>query len=198
MTRIRERLSRTSTKVVLSILVAVLAIGLIAWDSDPLLAMMVALSRHDRPTYATQLQPHVKPVRGRAKGDRLVVDGVSIDVAIRQGAASAGPLKKGVWLDPQGSTPGAGEPIVIAGHRVTKRFATLPLAKKGMTAIVYWKGTEYDYRIVSIKPINGATGINVAKEAPGTGERLIMYTCTPKNQGDKRYVVVARPIKAKK
>lgn len=198
MTSLRERLSKTSTRVTLSVLALVVAVGLIAWDSDVVMSMTLALQRHDRPTYTTQTQPGAKSLRGRAKGNRLVIDAVSIDTVIGTGASSAAPLKKGAWLDPQGSLPGNGEPIVIAGHRVTKRFATLPLAKKGMTAIVYWKGKEYDYRIVSIRPVNGTSGINLAKDAPGTGERLIMYTCTPKYKGDKRYVVVATPIAPKK
>ena len=193
-TRIRERLSRTSTRVTLTILALLVAAGLLAWDSDPLLSMTLAFRHRSRPTYTTELQPGVKSLRGRAKGNRLVIDAVSIDVAIGAGTKSATPLKKGAWLDSQGSIPGGGQPIVLAGHRVTNRFATLPKVKRGMTAIVYWQGHEYDYRVLSIKSIRGSTGINVATDAPGSGERLIMYTCTPKNKGDKRYVVVAAPL----
>ena len=194
-TSIRERLSRTSTRVVLTIVALLVAVGLIAWDSDPLLSMTLAFKNRSRPTYTTQLRPGVKSLRGRARGNRLVIDAVSIDVGIRAGARSAAPLKKGVWLDPQGSVPGSGEPIVLAGHRVTKRFATLPKVKKGMIAVVYWQGHEYDYRILSIKPVRGTAGIKLGTDAPGTGERLILYTCAPKTKGDKRYVVVASPLR---
>jgi LPXTG-site transpeptidase (sortase) family protein len=195
MSRLRNLRSSTSARVVLSVVLVVLAIGLFAWDSDFALGLKLKLNRHDRPTYATRLQPNMPPLRSKIVGNRVVSDPVSIDSQIYGGSNSAGPLSKGVWIDPAGSTPGKGEPIVIAGHRTTHHFATLHLIERGMPVIVYWQGKEYDYIVKSVKPIEGSRGINVQKDAPGKGERLILYTCTPKWQGDKRHVVVAVPYK---
>lgn len=81
---------------------------------------------------------------------------------------------------------------------MTHRFATLHLLKKGQPVIVYWQGKEYDYIVTSIHSISGTRGINIQKDAPGSGERLVMYTCLPRSQGDKRSVVVAVPYAPKK
>ncbi len=191
-------LSNTGIKIALSMVLLTAALGLILWDSEFALGLKLKLDRNERPTYATRLLPNLTPLRSKIVGNRVVSDAVSIDARIYGGSNSAGPLAKGVWIDPHGSTPGKGEPIVIAGHRTTHHFATLHLIKRGMPVIVYWQGKEYDYIVKSVKPINGSSGLNVQKDAPGTGERLILYTCTPKWQGDKRHVVVAVPYKPKK
>jgi LPXTG-site transpeptidase (sortase) family protein len=190
-------LSRTSTRIALSVVILVTALGLMLWDSDLMLALTLKMSKHDRPTYATRLSK-LKPLHSRVVGDRLVADSVSIDVRLYGGANSSKGLSKGAWIDPHASTPGSGQPIVVAGHRTTNHFATLHMLKRGEPVIVYWKGKEYDYIIKTIKPISGSSGLNVQRDAPGSGERLIMYTCTPKWKGDKRHVVVAVPYKPKK
>jgi LPXTG-site transpeptidase (sortase) family protein len=190
--------SRTGTRVVLSIVLVALACGLFAWDSDFMLALELKLNRHDRPTYATRLQSGTKPLHAKIVGDRVVADAVSIDSQLFGGSSSAGPLAKGAWIDPHGSTPGGGQPIVIAGHRTTGHFATLHLIKRGQPVIVYWKGKEYDYIVTGTHAISGDAGINIQKDAPGTGERLVLYTCLPRWKGDKRNVVIAVPYVPKK
>jgi LPXTG-site transpeptidase (sortase) family protein len=190
--------SSTIARVALSIVLVVVAVGLLAWDSDLALGIKLKLDRHARPTYATRLLPKLDPLRAKIVGNRVVSDPVSIDSQILGGTNSGPALSKGVWIDPQGSSPGKGEPVVIAGHRTTHRFATLHLLKRGMPVIVYWQGKEYDYIVARVKPIEGSSGINIQKDAPGKGERLILYTCLPKSEGDKRYVVVAVPYKPKK
>jgi LPXTG-site transpeptidase (sortase) family protein len=198
MRKLPEALSRTSTRVVLGIVLFALAVGLFAWDSDFMLALELKLNHHDRPSYATRLLPKMKPLHSKVVGDRLVIDDVSIDVRLTGGTSSAKPLEKGAWIDPQGSTPGSGQPIVVAGHRTTGHFATLHLVDRGMPVIVYWKGKEYDYVVKSVHSISGASGINIQKDAPGSGERLVLYTCLPRWKGDKRSVVVAVPYVPKK
>lgn len=198
MSKASRVLSRTSTRVILGIVLLAVAVGMFAWDSDFVLSLELKLNHHDRPTYATRLLPKLKPLRSHIVGNRLVIDAVSIDVQLYGGTASAKPLEKGAWIDPEGSTPGAGQPIIVAGHRTTGHFATLHLIKRGQPVIVYWKGKEYDYIVTTIHSIDGASGINIQKDAPGTGERLIMYTCLPRWKGDKRNVVVAVPYVAKK
>lgn len=195
MHKLKNLLSRTSSRVVLTIVLLVFAIGLFAWDSDFMLALGLKLNHHDRPTYATKLLPKLKPLHSKIVGDRLVADSVSIDVRLFGGSNSSAPLSKGAWIDPAGSTPGQGQPIVVAGHRTTHHFATLHLIGRGDLVIVYWKGHEYDYIVTNIHAISGTRGLNIQKDAPGTGERLVMYTCLPRWQGDKRNVVVAVPYK---
>jgi LPXTG-site transpeptidase (sortase) family protein len=191
-------LSRTSTRIAIGAICLVLAVGLIAWDSDLLLAIELRLNHHSRPSYASRLYPGAKPLHNKVVGNRVVADSVNIDVALNGGTNSAGPLGKGAWLDPHGSVPGGGEPIVVAGHRVSGRFATLHLIKRGQPVIVYWKGKEYDYMVSAVHTIDGQSGINLQKDAAGTGERLVLYTCQPRWQGDKRFVVVATPVTPKK
>lgn len=198
MPRLKDLLARTSSRVALSVILLVVAFGLFAWDSDLLLALQLKLSHHDRPSYATRLLPKLKPLHSKIVGDRVVIDAVGIDVRLYGGTNSAQPLAKGAWVDPHGNTPGNGQPIVIAGHRISGRFATLHLVKRGQPVIVYWKGKEYDYIVTGIHPIPGPSGINIQKDAPGTGERLVLYTCLPRWQGDKRNVVVAVPYTPKK
>jgi LPXTG-site transpeptidase (sortase) family protein len=198
MSKIIGLLSRKSTRIVLSAVVLSAALGLLLWDSDFLLALQLRINHHDRPTYATKLLPHLKPLRKKIVGNRLVADSVSIDVRLYGGKSSSRPLKKGAWIDPHGSTPGGGQPIIVAGHRTTHHFATLHLLKKGRPVIIYWHGKEYDYIVKSVHSISGKRGINIQKDAPGTGERLVMYTCLPRWKGDKRKVVVAVPYTPKK
>ena len=190
--------AKTRTRLALSIVLVAIAVGLFAWDSDFVLGLELKLSRHVRPTYATRLLPNLKPLRKEIVGNRVVSDPVGIDCQIFGGSDSGLPLARGLWIDPHASTPGKGQPIVIAGHRTTKRFASLHLFKPGMPVIVYWQGTEHDYMVTSVKPIAGSSGINVQRDAPGIGERLILYTCMRKWQGDKRYIVVAVPYSPKK
>jgi LPXTG-site transpeptidase (sortase) family protein len=197
MRSLKSLLSRTSTRIVLTIVLLVVASGLFLWDSDFMLALQLKMNHHNRPTYATRLSK-LKPLNRHVVGDRLVADSVSIDVRLYGGNSSAGPLSKGAWIDPHGSAPGGGQPIIVAGHRTTHHFATLHLLKRGQPVIVYWKGHEYDYIVTSIHPVLGKSGINIQKDAPGTGERLVMYTCLPRWQGDKRNVVVAVPYTPKK
>ena len=189
---------RVSSRIVLTVVLVALALGLFAWDSDFMLALELKLNHHDRPTYATRLLPKLKPLHARIVGDRVVADNVSIDCQIFGGTNFNSALSKGVWLDPHAGTPGAGEPIVIAGHRITGRFATLHLIGKGDPVIVYYKGREYDYIVKNVHSINGTSGLNLQKDAPGTGERLVLYTCLPRWKGDKRSVVVAIPYQPKK
>jgi len=198
MSSLRSLRSGATVRVALSIVLVVVAVGLFTWDSDLALGLKLKLNRHARPLYATKLLPKLKPLRSKIVGDRVVSDPVSIDTRIFAGSDSGPALSKGVWIDPHGGKPGMGEPVIIAGHRTTHRFATLHLIKRGMPVIVYWHGKEYDYIVTRVKPIEGSSGINVQKDAPGSGERLILYTCLPKSHGDKRYVVVAVPYKPKK
>ncbi len=198
MSSLRNVRSSTIARVAISLVLVVAAVGLFAWDSDFALGLKLKLDRHARPTYATRLLPKLDPLRAKIVGNRVVSDPVSIDSRVFGGSNSGPALSKGVWIDPQGSTPGKGEPIVIAGHRTTNHFATLHLLKRGMPVIVYWQGKEYDYIVTRVKPIEGSSGINIQKDAPGSGERLVLYTCLPKSQGDKRHVVVAVPYKPKK
>ena len=198
MRNLKNLLARTSTRVVLSIVLVALACGLFAWDSDFMLALELKINHHDRPTYATRLLPGAKPLHSKIVGDRVVADSVNIDCQIFGGTDFNSALSQGAWIDPHVSTPGKGQPIVIAGHRISGRFATLHLIKRGAPVILYWKGKEYDYIVQSIHPIEGQAGINLQRDAPGTGERLVLYTCLPRWQGDKRNVVVAIPYTPKK
>jgi len=181
-----------------TVLVAVAA-ALLLWDADPIIRGELALRRAiqgDAATlpYPSRAFPGIEPRSARQPaGRRLVIPAAGIDVAvIRARSADAG-LLRGVWLDPAGSVPGSGEPVVIAGHRVRARFAPLHLVRVGDPVIAYWDGEEHDYRVTSIRTIRAENGLDMQRDAPGDGERLVLYTCLPRWMGNKRTVVTAQP-----
>jgi len=181
------------------VLVAVAA-AILIWDADPVIKSELVLRRiafGDGATlpYPSALYPRGNPRHDRPPaGNRLVIPSTGIDVAVVRASSADAGLPRGIWLDPVGGVPGGGEPVVLAGHRVRSRFAPLHLVEIGDSVIVYWNGVERDYRVTAIRSIRAENGIDLAKDAPGTGERLVLYTCLPRWMGNKRTVVTATPI----
>jgi len=180
---------------VITLIVVVAA--LLLWDADPIIKGELALRRAisgESATlpYPSRMFPKSAPRHAeKPAAKRIVIPSVGINVAVVQARSADAGLPRGVWLDPVGSTPGGGEPIVIAGHRLRSRFSALHMARVGDPVIVYWDGAAHDYRVTSIRSIKAENGIDMQRDAPGDGERLVLYTCLPRWLGNKRTVVTA-------
>jgi LPXTG-site transpeptidase (sortase) family protein len=102
-------------------------------------------------------------------------------------------LKTGLWRQPPSVKPGGAGACVIAGHRVSGQFLRLNRARTGDIVWVTSGGHKYKYRVASVSTRRvGASGLRFAT---GAKERLILYTCQPKWQGDKRIVVVCSRVR---
>jgi LPXTG-site transpeptidase (sortase) family protein len=190
---------RSSILTTAAITLVVMAAVALVYDADPVIRGELAIREaiwgpNATLAYPSRLSTDTTAARRAVpSGNRIVIPSTGIDVAIvRAKNANAG-LPYGVWLDPAGGVPGAGEPVVLAGHRVRSRFAALHLVRVGDPVIVYWHGAEMDYRVTSLRSIVAANGIDMQRDAPGNGERLVLYTCLPRWMGNKRTVVTAAP-----
>lgn len=157
--------------------------------------------------YVSRLQPEAQPSTGAQadlssdpeqessplpalpQDNRLVVPKIGLNLAILEGPDSS-TLDEGIWRAPEAGAPGAGRNTIIAGHRKKNAFVLLDKLRPGDDVIVYWRGQEYDYRVTSVTVVPpDQTDIL----EPGSQERLTLYTCLPRSQGNKRVVVQAEP-----
>jgi LPXTG-site transpeptidase (sortase) family protein len=181
------------------ITLVLVAAAVLVWDADPVITGELALrrtiwGRDATLAYPSRLYANATPAHAKLPaGDRLDIPSLGIDVAIVRAKSADAGLPYGIWLDPAGSTPGSGEPVILAGHRIRARFAALHLVRIGDPVIAYWHGQEFDYRVTSVRSIVAANGIDLSRDAPGNGERLVLYTCLPRWMGNKRTVVTAAP-----
>jgi LPXTG-site transpeptidase (sortase) family protein len=182
-----------------AIALVVVAAAVLIWDADPVITGELALRRaiwgpNATLAYPSRLYEGVAAMHpAYPSGNRIVIPTCGIDLAIVRAKSADAGLPYGAWLDPVGGVPGGGEPVVIAGHRISSRFAALHLVHDGDPIIVYWHGAELDYRVTSVRSIVAANGIDLQRDAPGNGERLVLYTCLPRWMGNKRTVVTAAP-----
>ena len=182
--------------------IAILAVAaaVVLWDADPVIqgelaARRALLGADALLPYPSAMFPGAHPRHAeKPSGNRVVIPACGINVAVVRAKSADAGLPYGIWLDPAGSTPGSGEPVVLAGHRIRSRFASLHLVTAGDPVIVYWNGTELDYRVTAVRTILADNGIDLARDAPGNGERLVLYTCLPRWMGNKRTVVTAVPV----
>jgi LPXTG-site transpeptidase (sortase) family protein len=101
-------------------------------------------------------------------------------------------LGKGLWRQPTSLTPGSAGTCVIAGHRISSQFAKLAKVRKGDIVWVAYGRVQYKYRVTSVATLN------VSSSTPdiriGVKERLVLYTCVPRWNGNKRTVVVCSRV----
>jgi len=192
--------SRLTLAAAASLLVA---LGIAVWLYAPIPTVAekaVALSRPNPAVSSSgsaTLGPVLK-VKSAAKvtaaskeGARLVVSSIGVDIAVL-GGDSAKALKRGVYHHAGTADPGESGNMVLAGHRNRRQFSLLHQVKTGDIITVSWRGKNHDYRVskkFTVLPddtwIMRQTG----------AERLTLYTCLPRSEGNKRTVVVALPVK---
>jgi LPXTG-site transpeptidase (sortase) family protein len=122
---------------------------------------------------------------------RVTIPRIGINQRLVEGRTQSA-LTRGLWRQPTSATPGSPGASVIAGHRISRQFAKLGKAHKGDIVLLTYGRVKYKYRVASVSTLK------VGKKAPsfrtGSKEQLILYTCLPRWQGDKRTVVVCTPI----
>jgi LPXTG-site transpeptidase (sortase) family protein len=128
--------------------------------------------------------------KGIPKGPRLVVPRVGIDVAVSGGDQTRA-LARGTYHHAGTPDPGQGGNVVLAGHRMSTVFSLLYRVRPGDPVILYWNGKELDYRVSKVFDV-GAADTSILRST--AGEQLTLYTCLPRELGDKRTVVVALPV----
>ena len=127
---------------------------------------------------------------------RMPTDAVIVIPRIGAGAPVLGgdenaALANGVYHHAETADPGQGGNVTLAGHREAEKFALLSRLEPGDEVILYWFGTEYDYRVTEVYDIGPDDTMILSR---GTQEQLTLYTCVPRHLGDKRTVVEAAPI----
>ncbi len=190
--------------ILVAVVIALVAVATAAliWDADPVIESELAVRRalfgaDAMLPYPSALFPRAKPRHAQPpSGNRVVIPDAGINVAVVRAKSADAGLPRGVWLDPVGSVPGGGEPVVhrraTASARGSPRCTS---SRKAIPVIVYWEGDERDYSVTAhTHDPSRENGIDMQKDAPGNGERLVLYTCLPRWMGDKRTVVTAVPV----
>ncbi len=129
-------------------------------------------------------------VGGIPKGRRLVIPRLGVNVGVAGGDPERA-LSKGTYHHAGTADPGAGDNVVLAGHRNLGVFSLLYRLRAGDPIILYWAGKEHDYRVSKVFDV-GPTDTRILEQSGQ--ERLTLYTCRPREMGDKRTVVVALPV----
>jgi LPXTG-site transpeptidase (sortase) family protein len=177
-------------------LLVLAAVGLATYEFEPVIAFDAGFVKPTLP-YPSRLQADLTlkaltPVSSRPpKGDRVVIPKIAVDAPLVTGSTDDA-LRRGVWLQPPSVSPGEPGATVLAGHRIRSQFVLLHELGRGDVVLVYWKGVEHDYRVVSKTVLDG-----VQPKFPvtvGGEEQLVLYTCTPRWEGNLRCVLYAVPI----
>ncbi|MDO8964783.1 MAG: sortase [Coriobacteriia bacterium] len=177
-------------------LLACAAVGLVGYEFGPVIAFDVGTVAPSWP-YTTRLGSDLaprearEPGHGKPSGDRVVIPRIAVNARVVAGRTDDA-LRHGVWLQPPSVAPGQPGTTVLAGHRIRSQFVLLHELRRGDVVLLYWKGREYDYRVRSTAVLDGdapKTPVTVGGE-----EQLVLYTCTPRWEGNLRAVVYATPI----
>lgn len=126
-----------------------------------------------------------------ADGPRLVIGSIDLDVGVF-GGDTARALKLGVYHHAGTAEPGNSGNVVLAGHRNRRMFLRLHQVKSGDIITVQWRGEDHAYRVTKRFTVNPDDTWIMAQTGP---DRLTLYTCLPRSEGNKRTVVVALPVK---
>jgi LPXTG-site transpeptidase (sortase) family protein len=154
-------------------------------------------AEHSAPVISTPVKRSVSVNKDTIPSeDRLVIPSIAMDEPINAGPTLR-ELRKGVWLRPNGSTPGRESNTVMVGHRFTYTdprgvFYFLDKVKVGDQIVVDWKQHAYEYRVKSIAEV---TPESAGVEAPSKDSRLTLYTCTPLWNLKHRLVVTAELVR---
>lgn len=120
---------------------------------------------------------------------RLVIPKIAVDQQVLEGDSEQA-LEDGVYHHVETAAPGEGDNVAIAGHRVRRAFTLLHRLEVGDPIILYWNGTEHDYRVERVFTV-GPDDTSILE--PADSEQLTLYTCRPRFLGSTRTVVVALP-----
>ena len=115
---------------------------------------------------------------------RVRIPSIGVNQRLVEGSTMSA-LNTGLWRQPPSAEPGTAGACVIAGHRISSQFSRLSRIKVGAPVWVTVGRRTYKYRVASV-----STGGTTLSFRTGATEKLILYTCLPRWQGNKRTVVV--------
>lgn len=131
------------------------------------------------------------------KDNRLVIPAIGVDMPIIEGKDEKVLYRGGAWRIPTSSTPDQGGNTVLSGHRWQYRppsnrtLYLLDKVKEGDLVVVYWRGREYDYKIVGHEVVApNRVDILAKTDQP----RLTIFTCTPLFSTKQRLVLYGQLI----
>lgn len=120
---------------------------------------------------------------------RLVIPKIAVDTQVFEGESERA-LESGVYHHVETADPGQDDNVAIAGHRVRRAFTLLHQLEPGDPILLYWNGTEHDYRVDRVFAV-GPEDTSILD--PADQEQLTLYTCRPRFLGNTRTVVIATP-----
>jgi sortase A len=179
----------------LSILLAVLAVGLLAYP----IATNFYQGRLQSKLAIQLAKPEIKRAyaAGRvAEGDsltRLRIPATGVDVVVVEGT-SASALRAGAGHYPATPLPGEEGNVAIAGHRTTygKPFADNDKLRPGDTIVLDTPLRSYTYRVSRDPFVVAPTDFQPIAQTPGF--TLTLTTCHPKGSAKQRLIVRAELV----
>lgn len=135
------------------------------------------------------LTPKVS-VRARHR-NAVIIPAIGVSVRLVNGRRGTAALRRGVWRHPNAGRPGGPGTTVIAGHRTSRQFYLLYNLKRGSRIYVWYGGRRYRYRVVAKRTVPPGRFRVVHY---GRRQKLMLYTCLPRWQGNRRQVVYANRI----
>ncbi|HSW80769.1 MAG TPA: sortase [Candidatus Saccharimonas sp.] len=148
------------------------------------------------------VQTTVNGTQPGARGDRLYVPQIGVDVAIVEGS-NISVLDKGAWhRQPQNGNPMTGGNFVLSAHRFSmgwtpqqtrakSPFYRIDQLKVGDTFFVDFKGARYAYAVSRLYSVP-QTAVQI--EAQSVEPKLTLYSCDLRGAAAGRYVVEAKPL----
>lgn len=130
------------------------------------------------------------------EGDYLIIPKIGVKIPIVEGKDESA-LDKGAWLLPESSPPNLVGNTVLAGHRFKYKpphqetFYLLDKLEKGDVLLVFWKGKEYSYNVVSSEVVDPKAVEVLGKTSQPI---LTLITCHPLFSDQKRLVVIGERI----
>jgi LPXTG-site transpeptidase (sortase) family protein len=141
---------------------------------------------------ASRVSVPAKSVKAAATVNRVSIPSIHLDIKLVEGK-DMGVLARGLWHQPPSVVPGERGASVIAGHRIAGQFINLHLLHKGDRVTVTYGGRAHVYRVSSVQDVASTSA--TASFRVGSVEKLILYTCTPRWQGNRRTIVTCLPVK---
>ena len=180
--------------VVISILIALLAIYIFIYPHIPDLLLKISMNKYQGYTY--QSEEAASTLGDLAKGlpqipdqNMLVIPKIYVNAPIVEGDESV--LMEGMWHRPASSSPEKGGNTVIAGHRnqyINGPHTLYHLNKVEINdlVLVYWEGEEYVYKVYETTEV-GSSAIEI--EFNTKDPIITLFSCTQEWESEDRIVV---------
>lgn len=179
--------------------ISLLVVALLVGAYILLLAFAPALPNFG---WSENVQTTVNGTQPGARGNRLYIPQIGVDVAIVEGT-DLSVLDKGAWhRQPQNGNPVTGGNFVLSAHRFSmgwtpqqtraaSPFYHIDQLKIGDQFFVDFKGARYAYAVSRLYSVP-QTAVQI--EAASAEPKLTLYSCDLRGAAAGRYVVEAKPL----